>query len=238
MGSLIGLIRAEGHRIDQIIGIHSGPKVDNARNTLFATWLRETKSSRLFMVDTDMVLPQDSLSRLVSHNKDIVGGLAFTGGASPVVRPVIHVIKENEEGQPYFDILWDYPPDSLIEVDGIGAASMLVTRRCAEAIWEARGKDHPMPWFAFGLHNGVQIGEDIGFCLTAKKVGFKTYIDTGLIAGHHKFKILGPDDYVRSLMHSSHPHYTKRGDVPIYRDLTNDPGLSDDRQDLEGFSGF
>lgn len=191
------------------------------------------------MVDTDMVLPDDTISRLISHNKDIVGGLAFTAGMNSAMRPTLHVIREGEDGLPYVDILWDYPPDSLVEVDGTGGACLMVTRKAAQAVWDARGEDHKMPWFAFGMHNGVEIGEDIGFCLTAQKVGFKTYVDTGLIVGHIKPRILGQDDYVRSLMQENHPYYTRRGEVPIYQDLTGDySSLNSDQPDPQRLPGI
>jgi len=187
------------------------------------------------MVDTDMVLPPDTIKRLIGHNKDIVGGLCFAGGWSGVIKPTIHVVKPDEEGKPVIEILWDYPPDTLLEVDATGGACIMITRKCAEGIWAARGVDHPMPWFAHGMHNGVRIGEDIAFCLTAGKLGYKVYVDTGLEIGHIKSYAMGSTDYVRSLMDDSHPRYNQRDEVPIYRSLVHgDTGLTSDRPSPEG----
>lgn len=200
-------------------------------------WLTSTDTPRLLMVDTDMIVPPETISRLVGHNKDIVGGLAFTSSWSGRVTPTLHVIREDEEGKPYLDILWDYPTDSLVQVDGTGGACLMITRTAAMKIWEARGWDHPMPWFAFGMHNGVRIGEDIAFCLTAGKVGLKIYVDTGLEIPHVKPKPIGSADYVRSLLDESHPYYTQRDGVPIFQELLNgNSGLNDDKPNLERVS--
>ncbi len=219
MASIIRLLRAEGQRIEQVIGIHSGPKVDDARNELFKAWLTSTNANRLMMVDTDMIPPDNTIKRLLGHNKDIVGGLCFAGTGSTTVKPVIHVVRADEDGKPTIEIMWDYPLDQLIEVDATGGACMMITRKCAEGVWKARGPNHPMPWFAHGMHNGVRIGEDVGFCLTAQKVGYKVFVDTGLEVPHIKSFNMGQQDYVRSLMQESHPHYNRRSEVPVFQEV-------------------
>jgi len=235
MSSLVRLLRLEGHRIEGVIAIHSGPKVDDARNQLFKEWLRKTNANRLLMVDTDMILPENTIKRLIGHNKDIVGGLCFSGGWSGTVKPVIHRVEPDENGQARLTVVYDYPPDTLMEVDGTGGACMMISRRCAEDVWRARGEDHQMPWFAYSMHNGLRIGEDIAFCLTAQKVGYKTYVDTGLEIPHVKPTTLGEVDYVRSLLNENHPHYNQRDTVPIYRELLDgDASLDSDRQSPEG----
>lgn len=220
MASKDRLYRSE-RRIVADIGIHSGPKLDDARNELFEIWLTETSADLLMMVDTDMLLKPDMVDRLMAHRKEIVGGLYFSGGFNSPKRPHIYVIEENDEGGPTLNPMWDYPVNTLVECNGTGGGCLLVTRRAAKAVWEARGKDHPMPWFAFGMHNGVPIGEDIAFCLTAGKLGIQTFVDTSLVIGHIKLAVLGEEDYVSSLMDKSHPYYDSREKVPIYGKYLN-----------------
>jgi len=219
MAAVIRLLRVEGQRVEQVISIQSGPKVDDARNELFKAWLTGTNAARMVMLDTDMVPPENLVKRLIGHNKDIVGGLCFAGTGNTTIKPVIHVIREDEDGKPVIEILWDYPIDQLVEVDATGGACMMVTRKCAEDIWKARGPNHPMPWFAHGMHNGVRIGEDVAFCLTAKKVGYKVFVDTGLEVPHIKSFNMGSRDYVSSLMNENHPHYNQRNEVPLIQEL-------------------
>ena len=217
--SIIALLQQEWKRVVDIIAILSGPKVDSARNTIFKKWLENTEASHLLMVDTDMVIPVNTVERLLAHDKDIVGGLAFTGiSQQSDVVPAVRVIVEND-GAPNIVPLWDYPTNSLVQVAGIGAACMLVKRQVAEEVLLARGKDHPMPWFAYGLHNGVEIGEDIAFCLTAGKLGFEAWVDTGLIIPHDKHRFITDHEYVLSLSREDHPYYDLREKVPIYQEL-------------------
>lgn len=171
------------------------------------------------MADTDMLLPEDTIDRLLKHDKDIVAGLAFSAGLSGTrVTPNIREIVETDNGSPTIQPIWDYPRDTLLQVDGVGAACLLVKRNVAEVILQARGEDHPAPWFAYGAHNGVLIGEDIAFCLTAMKCGFKIWVDTGLIIPHVKTTAIDDEAYVLSLNMESHPHYDMREKVPVWND--------------------
>ena len=70
---------------------------------------------------------------------------------------------------------------------------MLFRSRVLEGLLKVRGSNHPLPWFAHGVHNGVQVGEDIAFCLTAAKVGFQTWVDTGLVVPHVKPRFIQED---------------------------------------------
>lgn len=219
--SLRRLERNPKNRIQGVIAVLSGPKVDDARNELFHTWLNETKAPLFLMVDTDMVLPENTTELLVKADKDIVGGLCFSMGNNGVVRPVVHRIVPDEDGSPIMDLWYDYPPDSLVQVDGTGGACMLIKRHVAEAVLAARGPDHPMPWFAFSMFKDVRIGEDVHFCLTAGKLGYEVWIDTRLKVPHLKTVAIGEVDYVRSLMDERHPHYNQRETVPIYRNLVH-----------------
>ncbi len=214
--SLITLLQSEWNRVTKIHSVFSGPKVDQARNQIMKMWL-ETNTDYLLMVDTDMVLPPDTLDILLKHNKDIVGGLCFSArDAGSTITPTIRIIENNE-----IKVLWNYPTNSLIQVAATGAACILIKREVAENVWEARGKDHVLPWFAHGMHRNVQIGEDIAFCLTAGKVGYEVWVDTSLVIPHVKPRLVVEGDYVISLSRDSHPNYEFREKVPIYQELLN-----------------
>lgn len=225
-------IRQNSPNSGKRIAVFSGPKVDEARNEIMKVWLQETDDDYLLMLDTDMVPPEDTIERLLAHDKDIVGGLCFVAGVGSAVRPTLHVVREDKDGKPYIDILYDYPRNQLVKVDATGAACILIKREVAEYMWEARGIKHPMPWFAFGMHNGIKIGEDVSFCLTAAKCGFEVYVDTSLEVPHMKMHAYGEKDYVISLTDESHPYYTHREKVPVYQEILNANGNRDNRQSL------
>ena len=184
-------------------------------------WLTETTASHLLMVDTDMILPPYLIEALLEADKDIVGGLCFTGNGPSLsnLAPTIRVIRPNEDGKPNIEVLWDYPRDTLVKCDATGAACMLIKRKVAEDVWEARGKDHPLPWFAHGVHNGIEIGEDVAFCLTAGKLGYEIWVDTGLVIPHVKARFLTDVEYALSLSKADHPYYDEREKVPAYKEI-------------------
>jgi len=215
--AVVGLLQAERKRITRTIALYSGPKIDEARNSIFRAWL-DGNCDYLLMVDTDMVFPVDTLARLLRADKDIVGGLCFTGTPRlDKVAPTIHVINDQAgPGDMFMDIMWDYPQDQLVQCAGTGAACMLIKREVAEEILKARGENHPMPWFAHGMAGGMRIGEDIAFCLTAGKLGFEVWVDTGLVIGHVKPKFIGPEDYLISLNRESHPQHENRHLIEAY----------------------
>lgn len=228
-GSLVALIRSEA-RVGQVIGVFSSPKIDEARNAIVHTFLRETDATHLLMVDTDMVLPRDTVQRLLAADKDIVSGLAFVGTPERTpVRPNIVVRHTNPDETWYLAPLWDYPPGELVKVAGCGAACMMVKREVYEGVLKARGEDHPFPWFAHGMANNTPIGEDVAFCLTAQVVGYEVWCDTGLVVPHVKSRLVDEASYVLSLNMEGHPHYTDRESVPIYKEMvgSGDTSLHD-----------
>ena len=217
------------------IDIHSSPKVDMGRNELFRIWLEETSCTRLLMLDDDMAFEPDVAKRLRSTNKDLVGGLYFQGGWKSPVKPAITQVYETDEGaiiQPF----WDYPVDTLVEVAGLGGGFMMIHRRVAEAVLEARGADHPMIWFAHGMHNGVPIGEDVAFCITAAVCGFQPWCDTSLEAWHMKSMPVTSQTYVTSLLNKSHPVYNQRQAIPVFQERGNGYSRVSSRSGVEGLS--
>lgn len=204
----------------RIIAVYSGPKVDAARNSIVRHWLDNTDCTHLFMVDTDMIVPPGTINRLVELDKDIVGGLCFA--AEPTlskVRPTIGVMRKVSEHESSIDTLWDYPLDTLVKCDATGAACMMIKREVAETMLKAKGKDHAMPWFAHGMHGNTPIGEDVAFCLTARKLGFEVWVDTGIEVGHVKPRFVGPQEYVLSMSKPDHPFHEQRETSPIYKEM-------------------
>jgi len=217
--SLLGVLRHSSDVIDNIIAIYSSPKIDSARNSIFRAWLESTEATHLFMCDTDMILPPDIIERLLSHNKRIVSGLAFCGSRHQGI--ILPAVMTTEGDPPSLVPMWEYPLNSVIPVTAVGGACLLVKRDVAEHIRDVMGEGHPLPWFAYGMHNGVEIGEDVGFCLRAAKCGYNTWVDTGLIVPHVKTDFLEESAYVLSLSKANHPHYNEREKVPIYQELVD-----------------
>lgn len=152
--------------------------IHNARNAMAKNVL-EKDCDYLFFIDSDMVLPNDTLKRLVEHDKDIVSGMYFH--KKPPFAPVVY--SKNEKGT--FDVIMDYPKDQLIEVDGVGMGICLIKR----GVFEKLG-DKCFDVLPASDENPVINGEDFAFCYRAKRAGFKIYVDTGMQALHQTVRYI------------------------------------------------
>jgi hypothetical protein len=77
----------------------------------------------LYMIDDDMICPDDLFTKLQKHNVDIVAPLAFT--RNPPYSPVIYASVEGWDdviNADYFlnNVVKNYPKDSLVECDAVG----------------------------------------------------------------------------------------------------------------------
>lgn len=129
----------------------------------------------LFMIDDDMIAPQDLFERLYRHNVDIVAPLAFT--RLPPHKPVMYSIKsgydsvERKEYYLNYSVL-DYPKNTLYECDAVGFGAVLIKVDVLKRLKK--------PWFM--TTSGA--GEDIHFCHMAGKSGVRIFMDTSTKLGH------------------------------------------------------
>lgn len=147
--------------------------VYTARNTIALTAI-ESKFTHLMFIDSDMTFDADTIDRLMAHDKDIVSGLCFKRKA-PFTPTIYRNIRPKSEGQePTAEVVRDYG-EGLIEIDGCGAAMMLIkTSVLTNMVKELGQVFDPLPG----------IGEDLSFCYRAGQLGHKLYCDTTVKAGH------------------------------------------------------
>lgn len=120
----------------------------------------------LFFIDSDMCFAPEVLDRLLSRNKDIIGGNYH--------RRNIHketVIKFRENGQFVNKEL----PEGMFECASLGTGCMLIK---VEVL-----KKMQKPYFDFN-YKGEEMGEDVYFCLKAQDTGYKIYCDNTMDIGH------------------------------------------------------
>lgn len=125
--------------------------------------------------DADMLFGTDIFLRLLMSNKPLVGALAFTG-REPIT-PVIYRFKDwslidHAEGKPKLsftsDVVHDYEPNALQQVDAVGFGVVLIDTDVFRVI--------PAPWFGNETSRGV--GEDIYLCALARLYGIPVYVNT------------------------------------------------------------
>jgi len=173
-------------------------------------WLPEPLNW-LLMVDGDAVLHPQTLRRLASWNKAVVGALCVTRYKpyQPVVYRGLatdrggdmrsHYIQWQEVRQWVMDhpalvtlagysLLEPAPEDSLHPVDWTGSHTFLVHRTVFEAV--------PAPWFEVASKIRYGSGSDRLFFEKVNAHGFQTYVDYSVVAGHDARSTLGMADFM------------------------------------------
>jgi hypothetical protein len=175
----------------------AGVNVAGPRNTVVRKFLAKSKADWLWMIDTDMSFPPDTLDRLLEYaDKDeapIVGALCF-GIDGDDLFPTLYDLTEHD-GSPRTIRYWEYPEQSMFQVTATGAACMLVHRRVFEAILE-RSFSRAFPWFQETEMDGNPVGEDVTFCIRAGLCEFPVFVNTSVTIGHQKPTVLTEDKYL------------------------------------------
>lgn len=162
--------------------------IDQSRNDLVRQalevsdrYLRESKGAEithLLFLDSDMLWPPNTVSRLLLHDMAVVGGAYF------LKTPPHDCIAFNFDSQLKVNRLWrgeditELPltPTPLIQVNGLGLGCTLIKLDVFR-----RMKDHfsDEKWFS-----SEECGEDVHFFRRLHKMGTPVYMDCGLICGH------------------------------------------------------
>lgn len=201
----------------------SGPNsLVEGRNMAVTHFLDKTDHEWLFFVDTDMGFQPNALDQLLlaAHpvERPVVGGLCFAmkhmgpdgrGGFRVMPIPTLFMWAKNEGQGIGFANRFIYPPDSIVQVAGTGAAFLLIHRSVLEKI----RADHGDTWFNFVQYgDGVQVSEDLSFCYRVGEAGYPIFVDTSVKVTHHKEMWLGENDYhmpsrepMQRMMDNVHP---------------------------------
>jgi glycosyltransferase involved in cell wall biosynthesis len=127
----------------------------------------------LFSVDSDMVFEKDTLTKLLSHDKDIVSGVY----RQRKEQQIIEIYKKKNGG--LHNVQYEDMKDSgLVEIDGCGFGCVLVKKEVLVNVG--------YPQFEYHMAGPLQIGlsEDNDFCIKAQNKGHKIYCDTSVVCGH------------------------------------------------------
>jgi hypothetical protein len=103
------------------------------RNMLLANLIKsQTPWTHVLMMDDDMVPKADALLKMLGHKKDFVSALCTVRTDPPL--PTIRWLDKSDM---IYKRIYDWPKDSLIEVDATGTGMILVTRHCLEQVANA-----------------------------------------------------------------------------------------------------
>lgn len=191
-------------RIAGQIEMQSSPRIAEARSQIVDKFAEHFPDAEwLLMVDSDMSWsPEDVYLLLQSatrNERPIVGGLCFTWDGVSQLTPTLYRLLDHTGRS---EAVYDYPRDTLVQVDSTGAAFVLIHRQVFAKMKErfgtrADGTPNHFPWFQEGLvtKDGVGLGEDTSFFLKAKALGIPVHVHTGARIGHTKAVVLTEAQY-------------------------------------------
>ncbi len=151
--------------------IHRGSNYPHARRAL-VTHARDIRATHVFFVDSDMVLPKDALTRLLSHKVDFVCAsyIRRYGDWRILGAP-------DEQAAPHHTLT----PMRFVPL-GCALIAISVFDRV------------PPPWFTFQMETEAQNdrSEDVHFCDKVRAAGVPIYLDPKLTreVGHVGVQVL------------------------------------------------
>lgn len=150
-----------------------GGPIDSVRNSLVDMALK-LDLTHLAMLDTDQVYPQDTFTKLFSHDLPIV--VAKVHRRYPPFDPILYR-GGIDDFKAVSDAEWIRHKDKPIEVDSTGMGCALIQVDVLRAI--------KPPWFRWLLYDReTPVGEDVYFWNQCKKAGYKIHVDLSIEISH------------------------------------------------------
>lgn len=184
--SVYDLTIPEGYETD--IQFFRGYMVDTVRN-YSANYTIQNGYDYLFSVDSDIILPQDTLVKMLNAKKDIITGVYAQR------RPDMHRIEiySQDASMGEWQAMWEKLPDGISEIQACGFGCVLIDAKVLH------GMDQP--WFYYNSGDSwnnpeILTSEDLYFCNHAKDKGFKVWVDKSITCPHvgqTHFNVIGPE---------------------------------------------
>ncbi len=145
--------------------MRQGGDIVSARTWLVREALKH-KATHILFVDSDMEFPPDTLEKLLSHDKDIVG---------------VEYYKRKLPLEPVFEPL-DGRSETLYKAGFVATGLLLINL----SVFTSDLRPLAEPWFNFGRNKAgeVVLGEDVWFCNTARDAGYEVWIDPTIKVNH------------------------------------------------------
>lgn len=146
-----------------------------------ADYVVDSGATHLLFIDSDMTPPPETIVKLLEADKDIISAMIFKRAYpyQPCFYTKCRVVWGKEGGKEVCKPIMEgpmepetWPNDGVFEMEGVGTACTMIKREVFEGM--------ERPWF-FPLPN---MGEDLAFCVKARKAGFKVWTHFGVDCGH------------------------------------------------------
>ena len=171
------------------------PQIDSARNEA-VEFAINAEIPYIFMLDSDVLLPSDTLYRLLRHKKDVVSVL-YARRHQPTFNEMLVEVKDGLGHETLMPVAeGEYPKEALVSCDCVGSAGLLIRTEIMRGI--------ERPWFIWtvgGSSQGAIQGrsEDFALCAKIRRHGIPIYCDTSLVAEHLNYFKVRPNRNPASL---------------------------------------
>ncbi len=162
--------------------VHSlnGKPSDNAaagRNMIITEALAIPEITHIFFLDADVWPPDDTIERLLDHDKDIVTGATRMFFDKTKAWSVS--IKGDGNGSYKWMTSKELPKAGLFKAAAVGGSTILIKRRVFEAI--------ERPWYEKKyFKDGSRTTSDVHFCNQAHAAGFDIFCDPSVRCDHNQ----------------------------------------------------
>ena len=189
MESLFNMKRPEDTEI--ILRIHHAYNVAEGRNQLVKIAFAE-HCDYLFFVDSDVILPDFALEKLLNANVQVINGTYPRKEMDTITNPnpFTTLYRHDKKGLnainfgPFFMSQVELPKEGIVPVDAAGLGCTLIHM---STFLKLGGNDD---WFIFAkeesrLHNGPYcLGEDLYFYRSCLQAGIQPYAEGSVRCGH------------------------------------------------------
>jgi len=170
--SIFDLEVPDGYKVD--FQYFYGYNVEQVRNLIVHYTIRNDYDY-LFSVDSDIILPKDSLKKMIEHDKDMVTGIYIQRIPGTHTIEVYGVPEEGGMTHIPYDMI---KGQGLVEVAGCGFGCVLIKRQVLD------GVEYPYFVYQSALDHSDTVSEDVYFCMRVRDKGFKVWVDTSILCDH------------------------------------------------------
>ena len=151
-----------------------GSLVYDSRDTI-ARYAVDNGFDYVLYADSDMVFSADDLNKLLAHDKDIVSGLYVTRSGDNRNVAYKEVITRRRFPWREPKLIHDNGTAGYTSVSAVGFGFCLIKTSVLKYMFKRYKSLFEPKW---------GVGEDIAFCLRARRCGYKIYLDRDVKLGH------------------------------------------------------
>lgn len=172
-GSLVNLVAYSQSKGIQCVCINPKCSIIQMSRFIGVESALSNQADKILFIDSDQTFQHDALERLLKRGKDIIGAASLTR-----VEPIRYTCKDENGDRIDFS-----EKKGVQEVHTNGFPMTLIDSK----VFARMDK----PYFQVNYDKGHWTGEDEYFCHSARKLGYKIWIDADVKVGH-----LGVKEYI------------------------------------------